>query len=43
MARKLQPPTPIRWSIYKIASKAVWLGEDKRVVQMRLEPEFCRY
>jgi hypothetical protein len=40
MARKPWPPKPIRWIIYKIASKAVWLGEGKGVAQMRLEPEF---
>jgi hypothetical protein len=22
-----EPPKPIRWSVYKIASKAVWLGD----------------
>ena len=27
MARKSEPPKPIRWNVYKIASKAVWLGE----------------
>jgi hypothetical protein len=27
MAKKPQPPKPTSWNIYKIASKAVWLGE----------------
>jgi hypothetical protein len=27
MAKKPEPQKPIVWSIYKIASKAVWLGE----------------
>jgi hypothetical protein len=27
MAKKPEPPKPIIWSIYKIASKGVWLGE----------------
>ena len=27
MAKKLQPPNPISWNVYKLASKAVWLGE----------------
>jgi hypothetical protein len=26
MANKPEPPKPIRWAIYKIASKGVWLG-----------------
>jgi hypothetical protein len=26
MAKKPEPPRPIRWNVYKIASKAVWLG-----------------
>jgi hypothetical protein len=26
MAKKLQPPTPICWKVYKIAAKAVRLG-----------------
>jgi hypothetical protein len=26
MARKPEPPKPIAWGIYKIAAKAVWLG-----------------
>jgi hypothetical protein len=26
MARKPEPPKPVRWNVYKIASKAVWLG-----------------
>jgi hypothetical protein len=27
MAKKPEPPPkPIRWGIYKVASKAVWLG-----------------
>jgi hypothetical protein len=26
MANKPEPPKPIVWNIYKIASKAVWLG-----------------
>jgi hypothetical protein len=25
-AKKPEPPKPIRWNVYKIASKAVWLG-----------------
>jgi hypothetical protein len=25
--QKPEPPKPISWNIYKIASKAVWLGE----------------
>jgi hypothetical protein len=27
MAKKPGPPRPIRWNVYKLASKAVWLGE----------------
>jgi hypothetical protein len=27
MAKKPEPPKPIIWNVYKIASKAVWLGE----------------
>jgi hypothetical protein len=27
MAKKPQPPKPTIWNVYKIASKAVWLGE----------------
>jgi hypothetical protein len=27
MAKKPEPPKPIRWAVYKIAAKAVWLGE----------------
>jgi hypothetical protein len=28
MAKKpAEPPKPLRWNVYKIASKAVWLGE----------------
>jgi hypothetical protein len=27
MAKKPEPPKPIVWSIYKLASNAVWLGE----------------
>jgi hypothetical protein len=27
MAKKPEPPKPISWNVYKIASKAVWLGE----------------
>jgi hypothetical protein len=26
MAKKPEPPKPIIWNVYKIASKAVWLG-----------------
>jgi hypothetical protein len=26
MARKPEPPQPIRWDVFKIAKKAVWLG-----------------
>jgi hypothetical protein len=26
MAKKPELPKPIRWAIYKIAAKAVWLG-----------------
>jgi hypothetical protein len=26
MAKKPEPPKPTTWNIYKIASKAVWLG-----------------
>jgi hypothetical protein len=34
MAKKPEPPKPIRWSLYKIASKAVWLGEvDKAAAE----------
>jgi hypothetical protein len=25
--KKSEPPQPLRWNVYKIASKAVWLGE----------------
>ena len=27
MAKKPEPPKLLRWNLYKIASKAVWLGE----------------
>jgi hypothetical protein len=27
MATKREPPKRIRWNVYKVASKAVWLGE----------------
>jgi hypothetical protein len=27
MATKPEPPKPISWNVYKIASKAVWLGQ----------------
>jgi hypothetical protein len=27
MAKEPEPPKPISWNVYKIASKAVWLGE----------------
>jgi hypothetical protein len=27
MAKKPELPKPISWNVYKIASKAVWLGE----------------
>jgi hypothetical protein len=27
MAKKPEPPKPICWKVYKIASKAVWLGD----------------
>ena len=27
MVKKPEPTKPMRWSIYKIASRAVWLGE----------------
>lgn len=27
IANKPEPPKPIRWSVYKIASNPVWLGE----------------
>jgi hypothetical protein len=27
MAKNPEPPKPIVWKIYKIASKAVWLGD----------------
>jgi hypothetical protein len=27
MAKKPEPPKPISWNVYKIASKAVWLAE----------------
>jgi hypothetical protein len=26
MAKKPEPPKPIRWNVYKIAGKAVWPG-----------------
>jgi hypothetical protein len=26
MAKKPEPPKPIRWGSYKLAAKAVWLG-----------------
>jgi hypothetical protein len=26
VAKKPEPPKPIVWNVYKIASKAVWLG-----------------
>ena len=27
MAKKPEPPKPIIWKVYKIANKAVWLGD----------------
>ncbi len=27
MARKPEPPKPRSWNVYKISSKAVWLGD----------------
>jgi hypothetical protein len=27
MAKKPEPPTPARWTIYKLAAKQTWLGE----------------
>jgi hypothetical protein len=27
MARKSEPPKPVRWTVYKVSGKAVWLGE----------------
>jgi hypothetical protein len=27
VAKKPEPPKPKRWNVYKLASKAVWLGE----------------
>jgi hypothetical protein len=27
MAKEPEPPRPIRWNIYKIASRAIWVGE----------------
>jgi hypothetical protein len=27
MAKKPEPPKPLSWKIYKIAAKAVWIGE----------------
>jgi hypothetical protein len=29
MANKPEPPKPTTWNIYKIASKAMWLGTVK--------------
>jgi hypothetical protein len=26
MAKKPEPPKPISWNVYKLASRAVWLG-----------------
>jgi hypothetical protein len=31
MAKRPEPPKPIRWTIYKIAAKAVWLGTVEAV------------
>jgi hypothetical protein len=27
MAKKPEPPKPVIWKVYKIASKSVWLGD----------------
>jgi hypothetical protein len=27
MAKKSEPAKPIIWNVYKIASKAIWIGE----------------
>jgi hypothetical protein len=27
MAKKPEPPQPVSWSIYRMASKAIWMGE----------------
>jgi hypothetical protein len=45
MAKKrLEPPKPISWNVYKIASKAVWLGEveapDETVAMEKAAAEF---
>src|SRR5262245_29660214 len=29
MAKQPEPPAPIRWQIFKIASKSVWLGSGE--------------
>jgi hypothetical protein len=31
MAKKPEPPQPVRWSIYKIAKKQTWVGEVEAV------------
>jgi hypothetical protein len=33
MAKKPELPTPIIWKVYKIASKAVWLGAVEAVIR----------
>jgi hypothetical protein len=44
MAKKPEPPKLIRWNVYKIASKAVWLGEveapDEAAAMQRAAAEF---
>ena len=40
MAKEPEPPKPISWNVYKIASKAVWLGEveapDEAAVEFKM-------
>jgi hypothetical protein len=44
MAKKPEPPAPIIWNVYKIASKGVWLGvieaPDEAAAMERAAAEF---
>jgi hypothetical protein len=47
MAKKPEPPKPISWNVYKIASKAVWQGDveapDEATAMEKAAAEFkCR-
>jgi hypothetical protein len=46
IAKKPEPPKPIIWSIYKIASKAVWQGNvatpDQATAMEKVPNSRCR-